>query len=329
MEKIASNNISFFFGAGSSVAFGIPTMRDMADEYYKTMDKDDYKWKLYNEIIKMLKYDMGSDVDIEAIFSVIGGLKEYDIENIGELSLYACRKFFNDTLLNKSPCNKSVLNDLETDFQRYVRKSCKLKSEHREKLENVYKDFFNAIGESLEAQRQSTSVRYDDNWTLFTTNYDRCLEAFWRENVQIKLDTGFRDKNGSISVDGKLQADQFLHTVGSSLQFLKDAPSHLRLVKLHGSITWLRRKDTNEIEEKIFDIDQGFELGYGSMYIDEVVIYPLRQKALYIDPYIQMFYLLNKELDSKRVWIVIGYSFRDSVIKKIFTNNLLKDTSTK
>ena len=31
---------------------------------------------------------MGPDVDIEAIFSVIDGLKEYNIENIGELSIY-------------------------------------------------------------------------------------------------------------------------------------------------------------------------------------------------------------------------------------------------
>ena len=90
-------------------------------------------------------------------------------------------------------------------------------------------------------------LRVQQNHNL---SHDRQKSYLQRENVQIKLDTGFRDKNGSISVDGKLQADQFLHTVGSSLQFLKDAPSHLRLVKLHGSITWLRRKDTNEIEEK-------------------------------------------------------------------------------
>ena len=327
--KITSDNISFFFGAGSSAAFGIPTMKDMANEFHNIITKDDHveKCELYNEVVRILKNDLGSSLDIEAIFSVIEGLKEYDVENIGELSLYASRKFFNDTLLNKAAFDKTILDDLETDFQRFVRKSCKLKSEHREKLENVYKNFFDVIGESVEAPHPSAKVRHDCNWTLFTTNYDRCLEAFWRENVQIGLDTGFRDKNGSISGEGKLQADQFLYTVGSKLQFLKNAPSHLRLVKLHGSVTWLRRKDTGEVEEKIFDIDQGHELGYGSMYIDEVVIYPLRQKLLYIDPYIQMFYLLDKELDSKRVWIVIGYSFRDAVIKKIFTSNFFKDTS--
>jgi len=43
---------------------------------------------IYNEIIQMLKDDIGPDVDIEAIFSVIDGLQDYSIENIGELSIY-------------------------------------------------------------------------------------------------------------------------------------------------------------------------------------------------------------------------------------------------
>jgi hypothetical protein len=62
-------------------------------------------------------------------------------------------------------------------------------------------------------------------------------------------------------------------------------------------------------------------LGTGSMYTDEVVIYPLRQKQLYVDPYIQMFFCLNKELQYNRVWIIVGYSFRDPVIQNIFNIN--------
>ena len=75
------------------------------------------------------------------------------------------------------------------------------------------------------------------------------------KNVQIELDTGFRDKNGSLSIDGILKPDYFLYSFGSQLQFLKDGPTRLRLVKLHGSTTWLIRHDTGEIEEKPFDID--------------------------------------------------------------------------
>ena len=146
--------------------------------------------------------------------------------------------------------------------------------------------------------------------------------AIWREDVRIALDTGFRDKNGSLGDNDTLHPDHFLYSFGSELQFLRGGrPGRLRLVKLHGSVTWLIRKDTREIEEKPFDIDQGVDLGTGSMYTDEVVIYPLRQKQLYVDPYVQMFFCLNKELQYNRVWIVIGYSFRDPVIQNIFNIN--------
>jgi hypothetical protein len=45
---------------------------------------------------------------------------------------------------------------------------------------------------------------------------------------------------------------------------------------------------------------------------------------LYVEPYIQMFYNLNKDLESKRIWVAIGYSFRDPVIRNIFTTNFDK-----
>jgi hypothetical protein len=76
--------------------------------------------------------------------------------------------------------------------------------------------------------------------------------------VRIALDTGFRDKNGSFGGNESLHPDHFLYSFGSELQFLRGGrPGRLRLVKLHGSVTWLIRKDTREIEEKPFDIDQG------------------------------------------------------------------------
>jgi hypothetical protein len=321
---IDPGRITFFFGAGASAEFGIPLMRKMAENFKDILNKQGSPEQqyIYNEIIQMLKDDMGPDVDIEAIFSVIDGLQDYNIENIGELSIYISKKFFGDTPLRKNIVNRTILESLEKDFQRFIRRSCTLKSPYREKMVNVFTGFFNAIGEIVNTPSTGHRVKHDTRWTLFTTNYDRCLEAFWRENVRIVLDTGFRDEGGSLGTDGTLHADHFLHSSGSELQFLRHGrPGRLRLVKLHGSTTWLIRQDTGEIEEKPFDIDQGVDLGTGPMYIDEVVIYPLRQKQLYVDPYIQMFFLLNKELQYNNVWIVIGYSFRDPVIRNIFSNN--------
>jgi hypothetical protein len=93
---------------------------------------------------------------------------------------------------------------------------------------------------------------------------------------------------------------------------------------LHGSASWLI-KGSNEIVEKEFNLDEAKLFGRGSLYHDEVMIYPLLEKNLYQSPYVQMFYSLDREWENKRICIAIGYSFRDNVIKNIFTTYLKKD----
>lgn len=195
--------------------------------------------------------------------------------------------------------------------------------EYTDTRKNVLKHFFNSIAEILteiNARSEDLQVKYSTDWTLFTTNYDRCLEVFWREDMRgPKLYTGFEQ--------GKLLADTFLHAAANKVL---QPYGNIRLVKLHGSTSWLRRKDTGEIIEKEYDKDQASNgIGIGHTYNEEVVIYPLSQKQLYIDPYVQMFYCLNKELEGRKVCIVIGYSFRDPVVQNIFASNFDKDENKK
>jgi hypothetical protein len=103
---------------------------------------------------------------------------------------------------------------------------------------NVFTGFFNEVGEPVNTSITEYSVKHDTRWTLFTTNYDRCLEVFWEENVRIVLDTEFRDKSGSFSSEGTLRPDHFIYSFRSELQILIEGrPGRLRLVKLHGSTT--------------------------------------------------------------------------------------------
>ena len=51
------------------------------------------------------------------------------------------------------------------------------------------------------------------------------------------------------------------------------------------------------------------------------MIYPIAEKQLYLDPYISMLLRLNRELDGKSVWIVIGYSFNDPIVREIFVKS--------
>ena len=54
---VDSGNILFFFGAGASAEFGIPSMRKMAEDFKNKIrqQKSQEKQAIYNEIIKMLK----------------------------------------------------------------------------------------------------------------------------------------------------------------------------------------------------------------------------------------------------------------------------------
>ena len=53
------------------------------------------------------------------------------------------------------------------------------------------------------------------------------------------------------------------------------------------------------------------------------MLYPLAEKELYLEPYVSMLVRLNRELQRKPIWIVIGYSFNDPVIREIFLKNWL------
>jgi hypothetical protein len=56
----------------------------------------------------------------------------------------------------------------------------------------------------------------------------------------------------------------------------------------------------------------------GRKYEGEMMVYPIAEKELYADPYISMLLRLNRELERKSAWVVIGYSFNDPIIREIF-----------
>ena len=52
------------------------------------------------------------------------------------------------------------------------------------------------------------------------------------------------------------------------------------------------------------------------------MVYPLSQKELYFTPFIQFFTILDSELKQRKIWIIIGYSFRDIIIRNMFEKAL-------
>ena len=91
---IDADKIGFFFGAGASIEFGIPSVKQITTNFANEIinkESDSKERQIFDLIYNSLKKVYGEDkVDLEAIISVIAGLREKEQlkENIGELALF-------------------------------------------------------------------------------------------------------------------------------------------------------------------------------------------------------------------------------------------------
>jgi hypothetical protein len=304
---VHSREVLFFFGAGASAPFGIPTMKQFVTDFEMLLDEEATKdeWITYTSIKEKLEKRLKREADLEAVFSVIDGLLNYNQERLGFLSLYSATDFNVPNEVDRKICTL-----LRERFQNFVREKCTIAEESFGKIAKVYHDFFNRFALEFGGEtRYGPKYLHDPTWTIFTTNYDLCLEYYWREVTRIGIDTGFgfnKERNVTLLTPHKLLED------GIGLQ----------LFKLHGSVDWLVEKGTNDVIE--VDVAKG-RSHLGRKYEGEMMIYPVAEKELYADPYISMLLRLNRELERKSIWVVIGYSFNDPIIRELFLRRSKSD----
>lgn len=306
MPKPINSDVVFFFGAGVSAPFGIPTMTQFVTDFEKLLFKEgaENEQQMYAEIKHNLERHL-KKVDLEAIFTVIDGIVSFGPEKLGLLSTYLAPQI-KDVTDNDREIGKS----LRLKFQKFVKKKCIIPQESFEKIGAVYHDFFNRFALEFPDGGISKTGEYAfyDGWRMFTTNYDMCLEHYWHVKAGVGIDTGFefdRAKNANT-----LRPERFLGNGGK------------QLLKLHGSVNWLIEEGTGEvIETEMTGISH-----VGRRFVGEMMIYPIAEKELYFDPYISMLLRLNRELQQKSIWVVIGYSFNDPVVREIF---IRKSNATK
>jgi hypothetical protein len=224
------------------------------------------------------------------------------------------------TLLGKFEYSMRILNKLENEFKKYIRtKVVILESNKIDLCRNVYSNFFKELCAVTNCSlgEDGNPFKYTGNkWTFFTTNYDNIIEDFWvNYRGYYLLDLGFSYKEGKkiMNVEGFVENNR------------NNSYGAMQLVKLHGSVNWIRNRN-GEVQEF------GYNFSYddilpraGSMdFKDDVMIYPVSQKQLFINPFSQLFVVLEEELQKREIWIVIGYSFRDIVIRALEANKKRK-----
>ena len=186
-------------------------------------------------------------------------------------------------------------------IQGYLRDQIKtgIKSDQ---VKEIYKTFYTKI--TQRSRKAPISV--------FTTNYDLFSE--------IALDElGFSYNNGfSGTYRRKFNPISYNYMYVENMNLHKDVwervASFFNLVKLHGSISWVRRDD--EI----------WEQDYKDIKEDEtVMIYPtpLKDRSTLMTPYSDLFRTMeNRIVQKNSVLIVLGYSFSDDHINRVILNGL-------
>lgn len=307
MSQVNSDQVLFFFGAGASAPFGIPTMKQFVIDFEKHLEENasEEERKAYAKIKRTLEKRLNKPVDLEGIFTVIDGIINYHPDKLGLLSVYLTAKIDTPNADVVSTCV-----NLKEKFQRFVREKCAISKDRLAQIRNVYRDLFNRFSMEFgfSQQRHKGDCYWNPSWVIFTTNYDLCLEYYLREVAESGISTGFTHQpSRNVNI---LSPHSFLNE------------GFLQLLKLHGSINWLIDKKTNNVIE-VAETGRSY---LGREYEGEMMIYPIAEKELYLDPYISMLLRLNRELERKSVWLVIGYSFNDPVVREIF---IRKSTSEK
>ncbi len=171
-----------------------------------------------------------------------------------------------------------------------------------QEVKDIYKGFYTKI-----TQRSRKSPI-----SIFTTNYDLFNEIALDE-LGFPYNNGFtgtyRRKFNPISYNY-----MYVDNMNLNRDIWERVSTFLNLIKLHGSISWVRKDD--EIWEQDYKVIQDNE---------PVMIYPtpLKDRTTLMTPYSDLFRVMeNNIVQRNSVLIVLGYSFSDDHINRVILNGL-------
>ena len=302
-----------FLGAGASQPFGIPTMEGFVPLFSELLEgsgSPDEK-ELYAAIIESL----GPSIDLEAVFSLINMMTEREWNSIHlNPSLFFYKRYRCDPYppILDLPIDggKRLAKDLEVvpvlkeRLEKYVRNACEIRDEFYEKIYDTYSYLFNNLAHTINLPGSRAATRGNQkilthNWPIFTTNYDLCVEEFCREyGIKLNIGVGY---------------DQARRLTIVSTNLFNPSSDEFSLVKLHGSLRWVIQDDGTLVQH------EGGKRTYGlHEVIGDVMVFPIRQKDMYVDPYLDMIYYCAKKLKRHRIWLVIGYQFNYEILRTMF-----------
>lgn len=287
-----------FLGAGASKPFGIKTIEEMSEEFENKMNEftDDEK-----DLYQSIHNDLGTN-NLEDILTVLNDLRKesgnpsvkYFKSLINQVegpifSPFGVRKEIKKSM---SIPGIDLSEELWMALIRFIKENCIIKKDKRENIAKVYDELFKIIKNLIENSNSSPITI-----NIFTTNYDRIIEKYFEGKGEELYDGFFFGNPWDPSSD-------YTGIIPGKKNYL---------FKLHGSIDYYSKGNEIVKRDLLFPTKttDGTEL-------KDLMIYPMREKEVYKDPFFTSLTRLKTSLLSEKICITIGYSFRDEHIQNIF-----------
>lgn len=279
------NEIIFFLGAGASIEAGVP------------------------DTIKFI-FGQKEEGGIQGFIEYLKENKMNDEMDVLRIILKILQQKIDDSIKHEKIDVELVLGTVNAlnkkkEFELvyfYDQNTFKFKNEDEDilnNLETILKSFIrrNVVVDKSEINYLAPLTEFKPI-NIFSVNYDTCIEM-----LCIKHRLTYTDGFDLYWNPELLNSDKF----------------DVKLFKLHGSIMWYLTDYGNFVKLLSKNDEETDEI---SLITEEIarqfIIYPMRGKLEYIEPIGYLTNQLQKNLKEAKLCIIVGYSFRDEDIKRIF-----------
>ena len=181
----------FFFGAGASRPFDIPTMKEMVTQFRKELSESKSdgisdEVGLYDDVESLIRDEFGS-VDLESVFTVIDALAQgRTLKEVGYYPTYLAARRGSHSLLDPPSTDyQATARRLRGRFESFVKRVCWVRPD---KLKNILKTYlpflsevFGVFGGNVSGFRhEGTTYNYNRSGIsspLITTTFLKCFGA--------------------------------------------------------------------------------------------------------------------------------------------------------
>jgi hypothetical protein len=299
-------------GAGASKSFGIPDTKGFVLELEQRIGS--------RRIYQMLKNSLPEGfMDMEVLMTVFNDLSKDKEELLEKMAPHTAHfllmqgekwKDFIESADVKMDCH-----DMLRETKKTIRTKCL--SQVRDRKADILKDY-DLFWNNLNCRTRSCAANDGSemvypSFTIFTTNYDTCVETYFNER-QLQVARGIVERYGEHVFDV------------STLPLVQQNSVVNELIKLHGSIDLFVKDKRIRLLPGAGAMDTSAITFLGAEYGPEFMIYPVESSTsteLVQSPFIEQLYIFRNRLAINRSWIIVGSTFRDLTLASIMNDVLV------